>query len=74
MTSFVEGLKEYPRLQAVIMGTRRTDPSGKKLDRIAITDNGYPPLLRVLPILDWSVEQVWSFIRNFDIPYCELYN
>lgn len=36
------------------MGTRRSDPHGKNLDRIALTDNGYPNVLRINPILDWN--------------------
>lgn len=30
---------------------------------------------RVLnPIIDWSDEEVWEFIREYEIPYCELYD
>lgn len=26
------------------------------------------------PIVDWTNEEVWEFIKEFNIPYCELYN
>lgn len=26
------------------------------------------------PIIDWSDEDVWEFIRRYEVPYCELYN
>lgn len=26
------------------------------------------------PIIDWSNEDVWEFIREYNIPYCELYD
>ena len=26
------------------------------------------------PIIDWDDEDVWEFIRRYDIPYCELYD
>ena len=26
------------------------------------------------PVVDWSYEQIWTFIKDFDIPYCKLYN
>ena len=28
----------------------------------------------VNPIIDWSDEDVWEFIRKYNIPYCELYD
>lgn len=31
-------------------------------------------MLRVNPILYWDYEQVWEFIKTFNIPYCDLYN
>ena len=26
------------------------------------------------PIIDWTDEEVWEFIHEYDIPYCELYD
>ena len=26
------------------------------------------------PIFDWSTEEVWEFIREYKVPYCELYD
>lgn len=26
------------------------------------------------PIIDWTTEEVWEFIRSYNIPYCELYD
>lgn len=26
------------------------------------------------PIIDWSDEEVWEFIRRYEVPYCELYD
>lgn len=28
----------------------------------------------VNPIIDWSDDEVWEFIRKYDVPYCELYD
>ncbi|CAK80950.1 unnamed protein product (macronuclear) [Paramecium tetraurelia] len=69
-----ENLQNQVQLQAVIMGTRRSDPHGKTLNLISITDNNYPSLLRINPILEWNYSQIWEFIRTFNIPYCSLYD
>lgn len=26
------------------------------------------------PIIDWSDDEVWEFIKTYDVPYCELYD
>ena len=28
----------------------------------------------VNPIIDWSDDEVWEFIRKYGVPYCELYD
>ena len=25
-------------------------------------------------VVDWTTEEVWDFIREYNIPYCELYD
>ena len=30
--------------------------------------------MRILPILDWTYEEVWDFIKMLCIPYCSLYD
>ena len=26
------------------------------------------------PIIDWTTDEVWEFIREYDVPYCKLYD
>ena len=28
----------------------------------------------VNPIIDWTTDEVWEFIREYDVPYCKLYD
>ena len=35
---------------------------------------GYPKFDRVNPIVDWSYTDVWSFLRDFHLSYCDLYD
>ena len=30
--------------------------------------------MAICPIVYWSDEQLWEFIRSYDVPYCELYD
>lgn len=61
-------------LKAVFMGSRRTDPYCENLKELQQTDPGWPPLLRVNPILDWVCADVWNYIRSESVPYCTLYD
>ncbi|KAI4492031.1 hypothetical protein M0802_010156 [Mischocyttarus mexicanus] len=64
--------KKY--LKASLMGMRKGDPGAEKLEPFSITDPGWPNLMRVNPILDWSYCQVWQFLLKYEVPYCSLYD
>ncbi|KAI9218948.1 hypothetical protein BC828DRAFT_387324, partial [Blastocladiella britannica] len=65
---------QYPAYTAVAVGTRRTDPYSEHLGDLAPCDAGWPPLLRVNPILDWQYADVWLFLLSSRIEYCPLYD
>lgn len=67
--------RDAPSLEAIFIGTRRDDfRSGTHMIAMQPTDAGWPQFMRVNPILNWTYTQVWDFIRELDIPYCDLYN
>ncbi|XP_026477938.1 FAD synthase-like [Ctenocephalides felis] len=63
-----------PQLKASFMGSRRTDPHCGKMEAIQMTDPGWPKLLRVNPLLDWDLSDIWDYIITNKVPYCSLYD
>lgn len=63
-------------IKAILMGTRIDDPHGKYVKEFSLTDvdKGWPEFMRVNPILHWTYEDVWLFIRRLHLPYCVLYD
>ncbi|CDU25511.1 related to FAD1-flavin adenine dinucleotide synthetase [Sporisorium scitamineum] len=48
---------------AIFVGTRRDDPHGPQLSARSWTDKDWPRVERIHPILDWSYQDVWQFLR-----------
>lgn len=61
-------------VRAFFVGTRRGDPHGARLGERTPTDEGWPCFMRVHPILEWRYADVWAFLRECAVPYCELYD
>ncbi|KZT01354.1 adenine nucleotide alpha hydrolases-like protein [Laetiporus sulphureus 93-53] len=66
--------ERFPRIDAILIGTRKTDPDGAKLSFRSPTDADWPRFQRVNPILDWSYSAVWDYLRKLKVPYCNLYD
>lgn len=67
-------LEERCNLKTSLMGVRRGDPGSECLEPFTHTDPDWPPLMRVNPILNWSYNQVWTFLLKHNVPYCSLYD
>ncbi|KAI0057321.1 adenine nucleotide alpha hydrolases-like protein [Artomyces pyxidatus] len=66
--------KEFPQVEAILLGTRRTDPHGAKLSFRTMTDPGWPKFDRVHPVINWGYSDIWTFLRKLKVPYCSLYD
>jgi 3'-phosphoadenosine 5'-phosphosulfate sulfotransferase (PAPS reductase)/FAD synthetase len=53
-------LKEFPKVKAIFVGTRRTDPHGGNLTFFDRTDHGWPDFMRIHPVIDWHYVEIWS--------------
>ncbi|GJJ78176.1 FAD synthetase [Entomortierella parvispora] len=61
-------------IKAIMVGTRRDDPHGAKLQAFTPCDPSWPPFMRIHPILDWTYHDIWTFLRAINVPYCGLYD
>ncbi|KAF3331797.1 FAD synthase-like protein [Carex littledalei] len=68
-----ELMKEKPT-KAIFIGTRIGDPNAIGQEQFSPSSTGWPPFMRVNPILDWSYRDVWSFILTCKVKYCSLYD
>ncbi|KAJ1734678.1 FAD1 flavin adenine dinucleotide synthetase [Coemansia biformis] len=65
---------DHPHVQAIFVGTRRDDPYGSALDAFSPTDADWPQFMRVNPVLDWTFDDIWGYMRHAGVRYCRLYD
>eukprot|EP00887_Chlorella_sp_A99_P006739 scaffold3.g6739.t1 len=70
----LEALLAETAVRAILLGTRRGDPNAGDQETFCPSSAGWPPFMRVNPILDWSYHDVWSFLQLANLPYCSLYD
>lgn len=70
----LEQLLQQTHVQAIILGTRRGDPNAAEQETFCPSSAGWPPFMRVNPILEWSYHDVWGFLQLAAVPYCCLYD
>jgi FAD synthetase len=58
--AFTAYLSEHKDVEAIFVGTRRTDPHGEHLTHFDRTDHGWPDFMRVHPVIDWHYVDIWN--------------
>ena len=69
----IDMLKKHYHVEGIILGNRKTDPNCHHLEEISETDPGWPAILRINPLINWSYKKVWEYIDENKIPVCSLY-
>ncbi|KAJ7972346.1 FAD synthase [Quillaja saponaria] len=72
--SGLEALLKAKPIRAIFLGVRIGDPTAVGQEQFSPSSPGWPPFMRVNPILDWSYRDVWAFILTCKVQYCSLYN
>ncbi|ODV61066.1 FAD synthase [Ascoidea rubescens DSM 1968] len=67
-------LSKFPSKKAILIGVRKNDPYSQHLNFVQNTDNNWPSFIRINPILNWNLKNIWFFILFLKINYCSLYN
>jgi len=61
------------RIKAFITGLRK-DESKRRASYMVRDRNPMIPVSQINPLLDWTVEEVWEYIRTYNLPYNPLYD
>lgn len=72
--SGLENLLKTKPIRAIFLGVRIGDPTAVGQEQFSPSSPGWPPFMRVNPILDWSYRDVWAFLLTSKVPYCSLYD
>uniref|UniRef100_A0A7N0RGL5 FAD synthase n=2 Tax=Kalanchoe fedtschenkoi TaxID=63787 RepID=A0A7N0RGL5_KALFE len=72
--SGLEALLKSEPIRAIFLGVRNGDPTAVGQEQFSPSSPGWPPFMRVNPILDWSYRDVWAFLLTCKVPYCSLYD
>ena len=75
--AFAAYLASRPGVKAIFVGTRRTDPHGSTLTHFDRTDHKWPDFVRVHPVVDWRLGEIWCFLKAGEmgkVEYCAMYD
>ncbi|OMO99956.1 hypothetical protein CCACVL1_03524 [Corchorus capsularis] len=72
--SGLEALLKANPIRAIFLGVRIGDPTAVGQEQFSPSSPGWPPFMRVNPILDWSYRDVWAFLLTCKVQYCSLYD
>lgn len=63
-----------PSTSVAIMGIRAEESSNRAKRWGLISEHYYTKAVVINPIFEWSSDELWDFIRSYNVPYCSLYD
>ena len=70
----VEPLRAYLKTKQAWITAIRRDQTGNRANARAIEWDAANGLVKVNPLVNWSQEQVWTYLHLFELPYNELHH
>jgi len=66
--------RDTPKDVILVLGLRASESPRRRLQTSDFTYNTNTRRYVITPIRSWTDEQVWGFIKKYNIPYCSLYD
>ena len=60
--------------RTVVTGVRKAESYSRSKWSMVEPCNKHNKKQFLHPIIDWSTEDVWEYIKTYNVPYCELYD
>lgn len=60
--------------RTVVTGVRKAESNSRSKWSMVAPCNKHNNKQFLHPIIDWSTEDVWEYIKTYNLPYCELYD
>lgn len=67
-------LRALSGIDAWITGLRRDQFPTRATTRKIQIDHDHYGILKISPICDWTWDEVWQYIKKYNLPYCKLYD
>lgn len=74
---FKEGIERMlaeRAIKGIFIGTRHGDPNCEGQEFFCPSSRGWPPFMRINPVLNWTYSDVWRYLRDASASYCCLYD
>jgi phosphoadenosine phosphosulfate reductase len=59
--------------KAWVTGVRRQQADSRQ-DMVAVEDDNFFGLKKFNPLIEWTEDEIWAYIREFDVPYNALHD